>query len=500
MKTRMVAAAACAVAWFAAPAQAGSFKVAVTPVSGKTPFSACPFDVPPPFTESEWQPADTAVEPHIAVDPKHPDRMAAAWMQDFTQGVVVAYTRDGGRTWAQSVPPKLGKCAGSGRGSTFDPRLSYGADGTLYLSTMRNLVVNPARTTPENEVAVSASPDGGRTWRDPVTVQPSDGYNDFPFVAADPEVPGRVYLTFSKNTEPVNNSLFTMFASSQDGGRTWTTPRILYRATDVVGYYGNGRLVAQPGGRLALLVWIYDGVNFFVPAGATSKLRVLGSADGGRTWAAPVLVGEQGRQRTASDPESGDSTAAGNPNIAPTPDGGWLVSWHDQDAGRSRILLARGHKDGSWEAPREAIPWTDRQTLFPNAAVAPDGTIGLMWYDTRSDRPDDGKFLVDAYAAVSRDGGASFKELHLAGPMDLRTAYADAREFTGSVTRFLGDYTGMAARPGGFVGALPFTAPVSSVGKSQVFVAAVREQKAKPRAKTKKAKKRKRKKRRGGRS
>jgi len=452
-------------------------------VSGKTPCSACPFDAPPPFTESEWQPPNTAVEPHIAVDPKDGTNMAAAWMQDFTQGVVVAYTRDGGRTWSRSIPPKLGKCTGSDNGTTFDPRLAFGADGTLYLSTMRNLVLNPARTTPDNEVAVSASPDGGRTWRDPVTVQPRDGYNDFPFVAADPEKPGRVYLTFSKNGEPINNTLFTMFASSQDGGRTWTAPRIIYRATDVVGYYGNGRVVAQPGGRLALLVWVYDAVNYFVPAGNTSKLRVFSSSDGGARWTGPVTVGEQGRERGATDPESGDGSGVGNPNIAPTPDGGYLVSWHDQEAGRSRIMLARGRRDGSWEPPREAIGWKDRYTMFANAAVAPDGAIGLMWYDTRADRPDDGKFLVDAYFAVSRDQGASFGELHLAGPMDLRTAYADAREFTGSTTRFLGDYTGMAARRNGFVGALPFTTPVSDTGKSQVFVADVREHKKKKRKK-----------------
>ncbi len=76
-----------------------------------------------------------------------------------------------------------------------------------------------------------------------------------------------------------------------------------------------------------------------------------------------------------------------------------------------------------------------------------------------------------------------------------RPAYSDAREFTGSTTRFLGDYTGMAARTNGFVGVMPFTAPVSSAGKSQVFVADVREKHAKkPRAaKNKKKKKRKRK-------
>ena len=467
----------------------------IVPVSGETPFTACPFDAPPPFTDSEWQPENTAVEPHIAVDPDDADNVAVAWMQDFTQGVVVAYTRDAGRTWAQSIPPKLGKCSGSD-GTTFDPRLSFGADGTLYLSTMRNLVLNPARTTPDNEVAVSVSPDGGRTWRDPVTVQPRDGYNDFPYVAADPTDRRRVYVTFSKNAEPVNNTLLTMFASSTDGGATFSKPRLLYRATDVIGYYGNGRLAVQPDGRLALVLWIYDALNFFDESlGTTSRIRVLTSADHGQTFSQPVEVGRQTKAGAAPDPESGDGFGAGNPNLAPAADGGWLVTWGDYENGRSRIMIARGRKDGSWESPHEAIGWAPRQTFFANGAVAPDGSIGLMWYDSRADRPNDGKFLVDAFFAVSRDGGRSFEELHVAGPMDLRAAYADARQFTGGVTRFLGDYTGMAASRNGFVGALPFTAPVGRSGKSQVFVADVREAAKKPRSQKAKKKSRRKKRR-----
>lgn len=485
--------------WGGGLAQAAPMKLrSVRPVSGHTPFSACPMDAPPPFTENEWQPKDTAVEPHLAVDPRDPRRMAAAWMQDFTQGIIVAWTHDAGRTWTRSVPPMLSLCTGS-KGASADPRLSYGPDGVLYLSSMRNIQLGAARTTPSNEVAVSASPDGGRTWRDPTRVVVADTYNDYPSVAADPDVPGRVYVTYTRATEPFGNALGTMFAVSDDGARTFSRPREIYN-TGRTGFYTSGQLVAQRGGRLLLTLWVYDGINYLpgVPPLIRSRIIALPSSDGGRSWGEAVTVGEQSPERNVTDPESGEGFSSGNVSVAAAPDGGYYVSWHDIDGPRSRVNLVRGRADGSWDAPREVLPWDDRQILFPMVAATREGTVGLMWFDSRNDRPDDGAYLVDAYFAESRDHGATFKELHVAGSMDLRRGWSDARSFNGQSDRFIGDYLGFAGRPKGFVATLPLTAPLAELGKSQLFVATVGEPAAKKKAKKKPAKrKRKRRSRRG---
>jgi hypothetical protein len=495
-----VVALAAALTLFAGPAQAGSMKVfGVTPVSGPTPFSNCPFDAPPPFSPESFQPKDTAVEPHIVVDPKRPNRMAAAWMQDFTGGIVVAYSHNGGRTWHRSIPQKLSQCNGA-NGTAADPRMAFGADGTLYLSSMRNLQLKAARTVPDNEVAVSASSDGGRTWRDPVVVEEANSYNDYPFIAADPDDPQRVHVTFTKATEPVGNGLFTMFATSEDGGRTFSEPRIIFRSTEAAVYYSSGQLLAQRNGRLLLVLWVYDGVNYFgTPYQTMSKITALASADRGATWADPVVVGEQFPEDDAVDPETGEDFQTGGVHVATARDGGWWISWHDADGTRARLNLVRGRADGTWEAPREVLPWAERQIFYPMVAQTPEGSVGLLWYDTRSDRPDDGKFLADAFFAVSRDEGRTFKSLHVAGPMDLRLGWADARTFSGMGARFLGDYAGFASRPKGFVAALPMTAPVAKVGMSQLFVADIHEQpatKKKKKAKKKKAKKKKKRKKR----
>lgn len=459
-----------------APAQAEPMKLrSLKAISGPTPFSDCPFDAPPPFTENEWQPQDTALEPHLVVDPNDPRRMAAAWMQDFTQGIVVAYTHDGGRSWNRSIPPKLSECAGS-EGASADPRLAFGGDGALYLSSMRNLHLRPGRTTPDNEVAVSASPDGGRTWRDPARIQIGDTYNDYPHVAADLDVPGRVYVTYTRATEPFGNALATMFAVSEDGGRTFSTPRKVFD-TGRTGFYTNGRLLAQPGGRLLLLLWVFDGINYLpvVPDVVPSRIVALTSADGGRSWAEPVDVGAQSPTRKVVDPESGADINAGGPTVATSPDGGWYVAWQDYDGSRSRLNVVRGRRDGSWEQPREVLGWSERQILFPLVGVTPEGTVGLMWFDDRNDRPDDGKYLVDVHFAESRDGGASYREMHVAGPIDLLRGWSDARTFNGETSQFIGDYLAIAGRPRGFVAALPLTAPIAQVGKSQLFAVDVGE-------------------------
>lgn len=476
-------AAAAAMLICSAPAQAGSMKVhRVTPVSGPTPFSGCPFDAPPPFEDAAFQPKDTAVEPDIAIDPHKPSRMAAAWMQDFTGGNMVASTGDGGKTWHRSVPPNLGTCSGADSGTSADPHLAYGADGALYLVSMRRLVLSPGRTTPDNEVAVSKSTDNGRTWGQPVVVQGRDGYNDYPFIATDPDDPDRVYVTFTKATEPVGNALFTMFSVSEDGGRTFGAPKAIHRADDMVAYYSAGSLRTQKGGKVLLLLWNYDGINYLPGVGNSqpNRIRALVSGDHGTTWARPVTVGVQSPIYNATDPETGESLRTGNPHAAATPDGGWYVVWHDVDADGtgSRMNIARGHADGSWGQPREVLPWSDRQIFFPMVAVTPEGTVGITWYDSRNDGTTDGKYLIDAFLAVSRDGGASFSPLHLAGPMNLREGWSDARTFSGAGQRFLGDYMGMAARPKGFVAALAFTSPVSDRGMSQLFVADVREKTA----------------------
>jgi hypothetical protein len=84
------------------------------------------------------------------------------------------------------------------------------------------------------------------------------------------------------------------------------------------------------------------------------------------------------------------------------------------------------------------------QAFMPAVSIADDGTIGVLYYDMRSDTPDPGSLLVDAWLATSKDG-ATWSERHVAGPIDL--AFAPVVE--GGL--FVGDYHGLAHAGNGFV-------------------------------------------------
>ena len=86
----------------------------------------------------------------------------------------------------------------------------------------------------------------------------------------------------------------------------------------------------------------------------------------------------------------------------------------------------------------------DAQAFLPAVTIADDGTIGVLYYDMRSDTPDPGTLLVDAWLATSQDG-ATWSERHVAGPIDLTLA----PQVEGGL--FVGDYHGLAHAGNGFV-------------------------------------------------
>src|SRR5205809_188176 len=85
----------------------------LVPVSGISPFASCPFDnvAGQPGTNT----LHSAVEPWLAVDPRNPFHMVAAWQQDRwsnggARGNLVAVTDNGGLSWRPSLIRGLTPC------------------------------------------------------------------------------------------------------------------------------------------------------------------------------------------------------------------------------------------------------------------------------------------------------------------------------------------------------------------------------------------------------
>src|SRR5215207_3842828 len=62
---------------------------------------------------------DSEVEPTLAVDPRRPRRLVAAWQQDrfgetghAALSIVTAYSGDGGRHWRRRLVPGVSRCTG----------------------------------------------------------------------------------------------------------------------------------------------------------------------------------------------------------------------------------------------------------------------------------------------------------------------------------------------------------------------------------------------------
>jgi BNR repeat-like domain len=387
------------------------------------------------------------VEPTIAVNPANPNNMIAAWQQDRwsnggSRGPGTAYSFDGGGTWTRTSAP-MSRCSGGTGANAFerasDPWVTFAPDGTAYQAALGfNNVQNG-----DNAIIVSRSTDGGRTWSPATTLRRDPGgvLNDKESITADPTDARFAYATwdqFGNNTAP------TWFARTTDGGAAWETARIIYdpganRQTI------NNIIVVLPDGALVLFFSELPTTE----AGAPATLRSMRSTDKGVTWSAPITITDLQTVGTV-DPETGfgirDGSGIGA--IAAGSNGVLAVTWQDSrfsGGAYDGIAFARSTNGGiTWTAPLRINGDPSVRALIPSIAIAADGSIGVAYYDFRSNTSDPATLLTDFWLATSPDG-ATWSERRLAGPFD----YARAPTVGGRY--FLGDYMGMTHAGNSFV-------------------------------------------------
>src|SRR5690348_8637318 len=187
-------------------------------VSGASPFAGCPSA--PAYEGAE-------VEPSLAADPKHSNRLVALWQQDRyhgggSRGIVAASSTDGGKSWRRTALP-VSACAGaSARQAPFasDPWVSVGPDGRIYAATLSDVV------------SMTTSADWGKTWSEPVSLRGRYGLTDKDAVTADPRKPGTAYVTWSdyQATNPPATTSDQNVAITHDGGAHWSEPIVAVQA------------------------------------------------------------------------------------------------------------------------------------------------------------------------------------------------------------------------------------------------------------------------------
>jgi hypothetical protein len=172
------------------------------------------------------------------------------------------------------------------------------------------------------------------------------------------------------------------------------------------------------------------------------SVAMIRSTDHGATWSAPTIIGDMRPAENSSRLRAGQII----PNFAVDPTSGTVAAvWLDGrfDASRRAAVVLSTSTDGgrTWTEPRRVNQTPGgAAAVLPSVAFAPDGTLGISYYDMRNRPVGTAALATDAWLATCPPGCAAasaWRETHLGGPFDA----AKAPDSGGA---FLGDYQGLA--------------------------------------------------------
>lgn len=314
-----------------------------------------------------------ALEPTFGVTADGSILYQAAGESDvpFTDAPVVIRSRDGGVTWDDVSP---GGDGAPGHAVTVDPYV-YVDPATSRAFTVDALV---------GCALVSASDDGGDSWRTAVTLcgQGVDHQSVFagpPAVSPTVGYPNVVYWC-AVHGGGGQYSTATSCSKSLDGGLTFVptgSPAFTADPTKDDGNFGvagwcdglAGRGVVGPAGTV------------YVAKGWCGDPAVAVSDDEGATWRRVVVDTTTGMARTRDDRPDHEAS------VAVDADGNVYVVW----AGRDRLPYLAVSTDGgaTWSAPKMVGPPGLREADRPQVAVASPGriVIGYMGSETSPGPP-----------------------------------------------------------------------------------------------------------------
>jgi hypothetical protein len=302
-----------------------------------------------------------------------------------------------------------------------------------------------------------------------------NAFNDKNAITADPNNSDFVYAVWDLVVSPPsgnqsqqafeNSVAFTgdiYFSRTTDGGDTWEPGRKIYKAGTIAQTIGN-QIGVLPDNEE------FDGelVNVFtLIRGAKNEkgtrgfhIAVIRSTDHGATWDKQETIVDRFFRGVVIDPDSPlppgvearHRTGDINAEIAVDRDTGavYLV-WQDSRFGpRSSIAFSQSLDGGlTWSTPIKVNQTPDlpnnlnEQAFLPMVHVLDDGTVGVSYFDFRSNTADNGAttpteaFIAHCHSNCSAAASWDDEVPVTDAPFDSRKAPV-ARGF------FLGDYVGL---------------------------------------------------------
>ncbi|MGI9091964.1 MAG: sialidase family protein [Mycobacteriales bacterium] len=400
---------------------------------------------------------DTTAEPDIAVSPVDPN-IAVAVAQDgrnLTGGAITttySWTHDGGASWHHRPLPGVAKIQGGQYDGGSDPAVTFGPDGTAYVSTL--LLSNAC----PNAIGVSKSTDGGMTFSDPQVVDSdpdcdNNHGDDKETIAVDtsPHSPyyGRVYvfwtsLQLQTATLPAGSPQYVRW--SDNNGANWS-PKV--RVTAPSFFVQGAQPMFSPNGTLTISYFDYGtgsdsdvvrvGVHPTIrPAAGTApviyKLRARTSYDGGRTWTLAVSISNHIGYGT------GDVRCCIPASTSDPVTGMMHAVWNGVDP--AKVYISSSPDGRHWSTPHRVNRDDSANLSHVNSEVTAYNGNVYVSYGTRDGSKAGGRY-VQQQVSTSRNNGATFGPALSLGPRSDLTYAA-----IGSGKPFPGDYVGSSATRG----------------------------------------------------
>jgi hypothetical protein len=416
-----------------------------------------------------------AREIDAATDPTNPDHLAVGLIvsmpseranppNDWPFWDALARSEDGGKTWKYVTLAGWQGDAGGATAPWFpsvflsDPIVMFLHDGTLIESilavqtssvTMFMSRYAAGSLTPESTSVVVRSSLSTVGNAHTLPIGPAFTiYNDKQQMFEDPAT-GDIYVTWFWRTDFVGTQRAQpMISKSADGGRTWTAPIPLYK---------NGHF-DDPNGGFHVGSWPFVTLDGLVHAiwwdDHSKKVYQVDSLDKAKTFGEPHAIADA----PTSFAQPGGVIQLGIPSIDIDRSlgpyrGSVYVTWEDR-RNKDRDVFAIHSRDNatSWSAPVRVNSdevGNGKDQFMPQLVVQPTGAVGIVFYDRRDD-PSNTAFLT--YIARSLDGGQTFANYPIATKPSVIANIENGQNEPDPLGRTrLGDYIGLTYNKAGLV-------------------------------------------------
>ncbi len=409
-------------------------------------------------------------ETWITVNPADPNNLIASSNDSRLNGqnnkyyMAAYYTTDGGKTWSGSQTPEnpyiTTNVVKGIRATIFDPALFFDTQGRAYLAFGMTQSINGDYDEGDNGVFVTYSDDKGKTWTygEPVSLQ-NNGTSNQPFedkylatadIGESSPYKDNLYITWTRFKQ--QGGIY--FARSLDRGETWEGPFLMpggnigsfQSPVPVVGPEGNVYVAwrrENGDNTLAVVQTSKNGGQNWVSGSGVIAQSIRTSGTTNSATGRNELVDKQ-RMRISSYPAmaADHSNAAHHGRV-------YVVQSGKEAVGTPGIFMTYSDNGGQTWSQSKRIDGNKagNDVFLPSVAVDPlTGTVGVLYYSSENDAATNKG--VDAYIALSSDGGTTFNYVRLTA----ETFFIDGPEDVSNQGNnfYWGDYTSMTAHGGRF--------------------------------------------------